>query len=308
MIEPVRDYVEALPENANHPVELRMSSAGECARKLEYDFRDLPGPITMEGYLRMEIGKLIHTRLTELFAATYKEKFHSVDKDVELVVGLATRDLVIMGHPDGVLDLDVGGTVLEFKSCSDATFTKIKNENKPLDAHIEQASCYATALKLQWASVIYLNRETMEFKVFIFEVHPAVVTMVLEKFARVAMNWETKQVGPRPYADMTEAPCWYCFHKSKCYEGFKQEVENKLEMEITDQTHAILAGAIRKWWSTRSDRLAAEKVEDVLKKEVGDMLVSHKVNEVVLQGESKYKVTVTVGKNNNLLPAIKEIK
>jgi hypothetical protein len=299
----MREFVESMPENKTPAVEIRMSSAGDCARKLEYDYAVGPGPISLESYLRMEIGTMVHATLTSLFAVAYGDSFHSVDRNLTLTT---PKGLIVPGHPDGVLELDDKKILIEFKSCSDATFQKISNENKPLDAHLEQATCYALAMDLKWCSVIYMNRESVEFRPFVFETVNEIAHAVLDKFDRVHENSKTKTIGSRPYSDMSDSPCWYCHHKAECYKDFKAEISGNPK-KILDDT--FLWAMARDADAARTTRLQSDKIEQELRAKLGDILNrSHQVSEAVLKGSPSYGVKLAVGKNNNLLTTIKEEK
>ena len=301
MLETIKNYVENLPDNKAHAVEMRMSLAGECPRRLEYDKAVGPAPITLQSYLRMESGRKIHEVMTEIFRGAYGDKFHSVDKDISYTVA----GKAIPGHPDGVLEQSLP-TVVEFKSCSDHTYQMISGENKPLDQHIEQAALYGVAMGLQWATIVYLNRQSCELMVFSFTDLKSIVDAIIPRIERVLKNWETNTIGPRPHHDKTESPCWFCGHKELCYEGFKSEISGAGVATLDD---ALLYAKTREAWANRTSRLLAEKMEATLKSELGALIYGqHKLKQVTLSGTPSYYVELKAGTKDNLLVTIKEEK
>lgn len=82
----------------------------------------------------------------------------------------------IHGHPDGFLDGLIPGSrlVIECKATGGYSFAK-KLEEGPDSSHIEQAFCYASALRADFFCIIYTNREakksTAFFKVFGYRVN-----------------------------------------------------------------------------------------------------------------------------------------
>lgn len=300
IIQKVNDFISQLPENKTPVAELRMSSAGECERKLDYEHQQGPRPIGFQNFMRMETGTYIHDMMRDIVSRSLGEDFYDCERDIALT---SRGGIVIPGHPDGRVR-SLKATV-EFKSCSDSTFAMVSKQNRPLDQHIEQGNIYAFTLKDEWVLIVYYNKDSGLFREFMFETDPEMAERTIAKFDRVAERKKTGVLSPRTYTDMTEAPCFYCPFKEDCYADFRNQVASGNTAEGLEELSGILDQACL----SREIRLMNEKQEDLIKKEVGKQLHSKGINSALIKLKNgKARVNLTVGKNNNLLVAIKEIK
>lgn len=296
IVERIKSYVEQLPEVTSKVAEIRMSMAGDCARKVTMDFVHGVPAIDFQNYMRMESGHALHEMFHGLMRSAFGEDYAE-----EIECKLVASDYEIIGHCDGVVrSLDC---VVEFKSVSDSTFMMIKKMGKPLDQHIAQANLYAFGLNRPNILIVYFNKDNGIFEEFFFERDENLRDEVFKKVQRIMASVRERKTLPREYNDATESPCWYCPHVDKCYEGYKESVESLASKDIEDtefQSIALMAASHRK------SRLESEKREAATKAAVGDaMLNKFKVNQTRV---GDFRFIVKVGKNNNMIVDIKEAK
>lgn len=298
LIEKIKAHVESLPENLSPEKEIRMSLAGDCPRKLEYDALRGASPVDFKQAIRMLSGHHLHDMMRSLVAAAFGDDVHLVETEVEVMTPKGRR---VPGHPDGAIkSLDA---VFEFKSVSDVTFQMIENQGQPLPQHLVQANLYAMAIGSEWVLIVYMSRD-FEFKEFMFEFDPILAQMTLDRLDRVIDNRESKTLSTRPHNDKTQSPCWYCPHKDPCYEGFESQVSGFRIEEIQDPEIIDLAVHAQKH---RATRLAAEKLEGAAREVLGKKLFPLGIKKAQIK-EPKLSIELSVGKNQNLITTVKEMK
>jgi hypothetical protein len=303
LLEKLRSHVESLPENNAPKFELRMSSAGECPRKLDYDIQVGPGQTDFKAFMRMSLGTAAHTFLQVVIKETLQDDFHGAEKECVFFLG----SIPVVGHPDG--QISSLKATLELKSVSDNTFRMIKNQNIPLPQHIDQANLYASVVGDQNVLIVYINRDTGDMEEFMFPTDEALARAIKSKFMGVLERSDKKELHKRPYADASEAPCWYCPHVTRCYEGFSAEVEARGTAKVS---HPDLVQNVRSAIIHRNTRLVSEKLEEAMKeyigKEMANLDLKHALIATSEDAEPEAKVIVTVGKKNNTLVTVKELK
>ena len=300
ILEKLKAYATALPENTTPKFEFRMSSAGDCVRKLDYDLQVGQRAIDAKSFFRMSLGTASHNFLRELVSGAFGEDFYDAEKEIKV----ETQGLPILGHSDGRIK-SLKAT-LEIKSVSDSTFTMVNNENKPIDAHIDQSNIYAKVQGDENVLILYANRDSGEMCEFMFPSSEELFKATLNKFLTVQRNGAAGIISPRPFMDATQSPCWFCSWKEKCYEGFEKEVGGFKVAEVMD---AMVIADARRVLNYRNDRLIATKLEDSLKESVGAYMHSLGLNQAKMSDPNgNMECVISVGKNNNLLTSIKEKK
>lgn len=304
VLEKLKSYAENLPENLSPKFEFRMSAAGDCVRKLDYDYQVGSRSIDSKSFFRMSLGHASHSFLRELVSGAFGEDFYHAENEIKVAL---PSGQVVKGHPDGrILSLKA---TLEIKSVSDSTFTMIKNDNKPIDAHETQTNTYAAAQGDENCVILYANRDSGEMYEFMFPASEQLYQHALLKFKTVEKNKAEGKISPRPYSNAQESPCWFCPWVKQCYEGFDREV-GAFKAEVFDSVrNPVLVDHAIRAVKYRTDRLVATKLEDTLKEIVGKILHSSQIKEAeIIHEKGIIDATITVGKNNNLLTSLKERK
>lgn len=297
----IRKAIESLPECERPDNRLRASSSGQCLRRLDYDGVFGAPALKAEEWLRFEMGHKAHEIWTKIFQDAYGDDFMHVDEEVRIVT---PKGREIIGHPDGRLQSQ--RTTVEFKSCSKAVFDMVERGGKPLPEHVAQANLYCHAFGDEKILILYYDKNGSKYLVFTLDYDIALATFTLETFDLAYENRETKRISPRPYADKTAAPCFYCPHRDRCYEGFEQDVSGAQSGYLEDKDVLDLA---RKYWDARTLRLDTEKREDgIMSGLIREVLVKRNMNEAfVVDGPSKYAIQFRAGKNQNTIGKVTKL-
>lgn len=291
----IRKLIESQPDCVTPDTRLRASSSGQCIRRLDYDGIFGAPPLKAEEWMRFETGHKLHEMWTDIFQRAYGEDFMHVNEEVVLKT---PRGREIIGHPDGRLQSQ--RTTVEFKSCSKAVFEMVERSGKPLDEHAAQANLYCHAFGDERVLLLYYDRNGSKYKVFTLDYDIGLATFTLETFDLAYENREQKRISPRPYADKTSAPCFYCPHRDRCYEGFEQDLSSAQSGLLDDQVVLDLA---RKYWDARSLRLETEKRESGLMAGLTrEVLVKRGMNEAFVNDDgARFLIQFRVGKNQNAI-------
>ena len=295
-------YIESKPENAKPDIgEMRMSLAGNCPRQLEYDAIRGPGKIDWQTYMRFETGHKVHDLVRDVIREMFGLTFEGEEREIILMTPKGNK---IVGHCDGIINKT---TMLEIKSVSDAVFDMVMKLKRPLDEHYWQANLYAIGTECTLIKFIYVNKNNGLIECF-EDLKPSLdqANWNLDIFDMVIENRKAGKVSGRAHHDATEAPCFWCAHKEICYEGFAKEVDGKVEVLLDSPKLWLLA---KEFMDTRLQRLKCEKIEDQVMKQAVDITYTvHNAKEAILPGNRTFKISLKVGKNNNMLGRIEETK
>lgn len=280
----------------NGPFEIRMSTAGFCPRLMDYLMQVGRKPVSLEHATRMLIGEPLHEFWRRILTKVYEDDYHRVEEEVTLQVG----GHVVYGHPDGVIQSL--NAVVEVKSVSEATFYMVERQGHPIASHYEQGNIYAKATGCEWIVFLYINRNSGGYTVL---VAPFSASLAEETWRKWAGRWENHArfvkdgnlvLAPRPYADATGSPCFFCEYQAECYAGFKDEVEGMDSGVVLDDEVNSMATDYR---STRELRLKTEKVEEQLKDRIAEYMTGQRLNRMAIPYVGSFHLKV--GKNNNPL-------
>lgn len=294
-ISKIKEVIEALPECVKPDTRLRASSSGQCPRRLDYDGIFGAPPLKAEEWMRFETGHKLHEMWTDVFTKAYGSDFASVNEEIVIHT---PKGREIIGHPDGRIVSE--RTTVEFKNCSKAVFEMVTRNQKPLDEHLAQANLYCHAFGDLKFIILYYDRNGSQYMVFTLDYDVGLATFTLETFDLAYENRESKRVSPRPYADKTGAPCFYCPHRDRCYEGFEQDVSRAdsgllLDKEVLELT--------KKYWESRELRLDTEKRESaIMNGLIREVYIKRGYSECFVEDKgARYSIAFRPGKNQNLI-------
>jgi RecB family exonuclease len=194
---------------------LRLSASGKCARYLAYwlHFPELIPPPTPRGLAIFELGQAVHDWVRGYLAAAFGERFHSVEREVELEVAPGLR---VRGHTDGILETGEGPLLLDIKTASARSAQRMHEQGVPYE-YRAQLNAYLEASGLERGALLVYVKDTSEMFELPVRRDPAVVEQVRRRFLKVAQS--TPQALPeREYARQSLACAW-CPLQTRCWEG-----------------------------------------------------------------------------------------
>lgn len=98
---------------------------------------------------------------------------------VELPV--VDEELDIVGHTDGIVDLENRLFIIDFKTCSSMVFKNIVDMDKPIKYHVRQINTYMYILGIDYGCLLYENKNTLEIKEFYLRKDDDVVSEIKER-------------------------------------------------------------------------------------------------------------------------------
>lgn len=195
------------------PNPFRLSSAGKCARRLACELhfpQDVPA-VEPRVVAIFELGSLIHDWLREKLAALYGERFHSVERAVELEVD---PDFKVPGHVDGILETGSGPVLLDIKSASDKSAQNMSSNGAPYE-YRAQVNAYLEATGLKKGALVVYNKNTSEITHLPVVHDPKVVQEVKERFRAVRRS--TPEHLPEREHPAGSFTCRYCPFRERCW-------------------------------------------------------------------------------------------
>lgn len=195
------------------PNPFRLSSAGKCARRLAYALH-YPGevpPVEPRVVAIFELGSLIHDWLRGKLTALYGERFHSVERTVELEVD---PDFKVPGHVDGILETESGPVLLDIKSASDKSAQNMFSNGVPYE-YVAQVNAYLEATGIERGALVVYNKNTSELFTLPVDRDPAVVAQVKERFR--AVRCSTPEQLPEREHEASSFACRYCPFQQRCW-------------------------------------------------------------------------------------------
>lgn len=277
------------------PYSLRFSSAGDCPRLLDYKLKFGRKEFDTTSAARVLTGEPIHEYYRGVFARAFGDDYTNIEGELFLDIG-ETR---ILGHCDGFLKSQ--NCVVEIKTVGSFTYEKVRSAGEPLPAHYAQANAYAAALGAGHILLLYHNRDSGEHLVYMVPYVAELWQSVVDKFTAALARKASGEIHPRPYSDASASPCAFCDYKSECYEGFGEEIAGLGEKEPSVETKLACEAYLRE----REARLTQERVEDKFKAAMVTAMLGDGLNVIRMPTAI---VSLTTGKNNNILVKIKETK
>jgi hypothetical protein len=230
-------------------------------------------------------------------------------------VSIEVGDKKMPGHYDGkISSLDC---VLEVKTIGKFMFDKVKESGQPLVQHYEQANIYAHGTKARWILFMYYNRDNGDYTLMMLPYNKSLAKSTINKMNYV-FNTDTKwEKIERPYNNATNAPCYYCELKDKCYDGYSNEIADLEKPDLScggfiPSEYMNVVGLCISLDHVNNERLDRERRVDDLKTKIVTELNRMNLKGLKLKDADGIDInlTMTVGKNNNPLISnkIKETK
>lgn len=284
----------------NRGFEFRMSMAGDCQRKMDYDLQLGKPKVEIDTAHRLLTGEPIHDYWRKLLEKVLPNDYMFAEDELELTFEVDGETIVVKGHMDGFIESL--NAIVEVKSVGMTTFRLVAETNKwPLPAHYEQGNMYAETKGASQILYIYHHRDSGAYQCFLVPHSAQMAQATVAKWASVIQNKKKGVISDRPYHDASGSPCSYCHWRDKCYEGFAGEVQRFKPQTTSDPTLKDIAV---QYLATRRSRLEQEKSETQFKSELAEFLFEKQLNSLVIEGIGE--VTMKVGRHNNPIINIKE--
>lgn len=189
------------------------SEVGMCIRKLWYSYK-YPHQIKIDVLKIFEMGDVLHDFIVRILRS-------GKIKDVELLkwelpFKLQMENFLISGRVDDVLLIKTSGkTVLvEVKSTGMLRIVK-----KPSRHHIMQLQLYMHATGIHNGILLYLEKNTLQAKVFTIDFDELIVKEALNRFNELHEHLITNSIPPAE-ASINKSDigwmCNYCEYGEKC--------------------------------------------------------------------------------------------
>jgi hypothetical protein len=189
------------------------SAIGQCALKLW--FREMGAPMNagmggddaLRQHLTFEFGTYVHILFQNLCSRAGVLKAREV--------GVEDDKLKIIGHMDGILQLNGKTPMLEIKTINERGFYHL---NGPKEEHIDQTCLYNGLRKLPGTIFVYFNKNTGETKEFYKDFDKSLFTgKLLPRVAAFHKAKQTRKAPRREGESSSKYPCTYCEYSKFCW-------------------------------------------------------------------------------------------
>lgn len=227
-IEMTADKDTRLPSKTYKP------SGMNCIRASYYQVSGIQPDESSSNYAFIGIcnsGTDIHVRIQTAVAEMWSngmdceyidvEKYvvsRGLDNNLEIISknGMETKlhhkKLNITFMCDGIIKYKNHYYILELKTESSFKFINRKDVDK---SHEHQATAYSLAFGIDQVLFVYINRDVLDMKAFMFDVTD-VMKQELIGYIEECDGYVSRQIAPPKPEDVTKKTCSYCIYKSQC--------------------------------------------------------------------------------------------
>jgi CRISPR/Cas system-associated exonuclease Cas4 (RecB family) len=189
------------------------SEAGTCIRKVWYSYK-YPTQIKTDLLKIFEMGNVMHDFIIRVLKSDKMKDIELLKS--ELPFKLQMDNFLISGRVDNVLLVKSSGKtiVVEVKSSG-----MLKAVNKPQRHNVIQLQLYMYATGIHNGLLVYLEKNTLQAKVFDIAFDELMVKDILNRFNELHEHLITNTVPPAE-AKITSSDigwmCRFCEYKEKC--------------------------------------------------------------------------------------------
>lgn len=116
-------------------------------------------------------------------------------------------------QPDGLVEYQGIKAILEIKTANGFKFNKLKKNNRPATEHVEQATCYATLLGIEYILFIYEDNNFKEKFIHLHKVDNYDKDKMKIKVDKMINYIDNDEIPPKE-----SDKCLYCKYKNACIE------------------------------------------------------------------------------------------
>ena len=113
---------------------------------------------------------------------------------------------------DGIVRYKGKYYILELKTENSYKFMNRKDVDS---SHYNQATAYSLAFKLDDVIFVYINRDVLDMKAFMFHVTPEMKAGLIE-YIEECDGYVSRSIAPPKPDDVTKKACGYCLYKTQC--------------------------------------------------------------------------------------------
>ena len=222
-----RQFME---DNESKSGVLRLSQSGKCARQLAYKYHGFePKGKEIDGRAKIIfwMGDLVEMIVTELARLAGVPLLATGFR--QLTVKFPIDEIVITGHPDGII-MDNGELILlEVKSMSDYGF---RNFEKGIinEGYIAQTNSYMDVLKIKKCLFVAINKNNGVMEEKLTKYNPKIVKETIKSF-RDVINSTKEDLPPRKHNPDKKGKlpwqCLYCSYWGYCRPKAKKVLSGK---------------------------------------------------------------------------------
>lgn len=226
-IEMTEDKKQRLPSKTYKP------SGMNCIRASYYQVSGIQPDEGSSNYTLIGIcnsGTDIHVRIQTAVAEMWSNGMECEYIDVEkFVVSRGLNDLAIISKNgmetklyhkklnlsfmcDGIIKYKGHYYILELKTENSYKFTNRKGVDP---SHYNQATAYSLAFGINEVLFVYINRDVMDMKAFMFEVEPEMKESLVG-YIEECDGYVSRQIAPPKPDDVSKKACSYCIYKTQC--------------------------------------------------------------------------------------------
>lgn len=192
-----------------------ISQAGKCPRHLFFKFKNVPEKDLEPNILRLfEHGDHMHQLI--MGALTSTRDIHVVASEVKI----PPQELV-SGRADAIISDGSQLYVLDIKSMNSMIFRTLE---EPKLENVQQIQLYLYYFKIPKGILLYVNKDNLQLKEFIFDYDPVVAEEIISGLTILKSKIDSNIVPVRlaDYPDNWQ--CRYCQYKSVCDMGTPDEM------------------------------------------------------------------------------------
>lgn len=196
---------------------LRMSSAGNCQRKIAYQLYEfVPKPLTSRARMVFRLGDTIEAEIKELIKK-YPPKGYEIEYPQDPFV-FVIDGKEITGHVDGIINKP-RKMILEIKSINTRGFTRLKKEGISYGYQC-QTTAYMNALKIPETLFIFYNKDTSHLLELSYKYDKTLFDSITQRYQNVIRSTKDKlpgkEYGPSD-AGWLPFNCSYCPFIDECW-------------------------------------------------------------------------------------------
>lgn len=179
------------------------SEIGSCLRKVWFSYKQ-PKETPKELRRIFEAGNILHDFVARVLQSEKNPEVELIQSEIPLRVD--NLGFVISGRIDDLLLVKKDGrkVLVEVKSCKSLQYV-----DKPNPTYVAQLQFYMWALRIHYGIILYVEKNTLNSKVFAVEYDEGHAQEILERFRCLDEHLQHEKMPP-PEAKMKPEIAWMC--------------------------------------------------------------------------------------------------
>lgn len=179
------------------------SEVGSCLRKSWYSYKK-PKETDIETVKIFEMGNIVHNFVVDVLNSEKNPHVELIEAESPFLLNV--DNFIISGRIDDIILVTVDNqkALLEVKSTSRLDYVK-----EPQDSHVMQLQLYLYAKKMTLGYVLYIEKNTLQSKIFEVQYDENKVNEILDRFRAMDFYLKQDQLPPAE-SKMNEKKGWMC--------------------------------------------------------------------------------------------------